>query len=151
MLVSNELLGPLLAAAVHFSGLPAIDVRDLPPVEVVGNETFVKMVCPNKPGRCVAMVAAFDTQRYRVLVRESLDLDDTAQNSFLVHELVHVLQYKRDGSTRFMSCESVLESEQQAYDAQNQYMQSHGLIQKEGMALRFMKCPPGEKVEVGRH
>jgi hypothetical protein len=137
-----EILAPLLAAAVQFSGLPAIEARDLPPVEVVSGDTFVQSVCPGKLRRCIAMVAAFDTQRYRILVRESLDLGDPAQNSFLVHELVHVLQYKRDGSTRFMSCEGVLESEHQAYDAQNLYMKSQGVMRQEGMAVRLMKCPP---------
>jgi hypothetical protein len=92
-------------------------------------------------------MAAFDTQRYRILIRDSLNLDDAAENSFLVHELVHVLQYKKDGSGQFMSCESVIKSENEAFDTQNRYMQSFGLLRREGMVMRYMRCPPGEKQE----
>ncbi len=35
MTISAELIARLLAATVQFSGLPAIDVADLPPVERV--------------------------------------------------------------------------------------------------------------------
>jgi hypothetical protein len=142
MPVSVNLMAALLAAAAQFSGLPPIDVSDLPPVETVSNDQFSKMVCPFKPSRCRAMIAAFDTQRYRIVIRESLDLNDPGDNSFLVHEIVHVLQYKKDGSTRFMSCEGVIASEQEAFDAQNLYMKSFGLLRQEGTALRFMRCPP---------
>jgi hypothetical protein len=145
MSLSTELLSTLLTAAVQFSGLPAIDVSELPPVDVVSVEAFFKAVCPLKPGRCIAMVAAFDTQRYRILIRESLNMDDPAENSFLVHELVHVLQYKMDGSTRFMSCDAVLASEREAFETQNRYMNSLGLVRQEGIAVRYMKCPPPEK------
>jgi hypothetical protein len=149
MSLSTELLGSLLAAAVQFSGLPAIGVHDLPPVDIVSTDQFYKMVCPAKPARCIAMVAAFDTQRYRIVIRDSLNLDDPAENSFLVHELVHVLQYKKDGSTRFMSCEAVINSEREAFDAQNLYMKSYGLLRREGGALRYMQCPPAERQDTG--
>jgi hypothetical protein len=145
MPISTELLSNLLAAAVQFSGLPAIDVSDLPPVEVVSSPVFIKTVCPLQPSRCVATVAAFDTQRYRIVIRDSLDMDDLGENSFLVHELVHVLQYKRDGSTRFMTCEGVLESEREAFEAQNRYMQANGMVRQEGIAVRLMKCPSSER------
>ncbi|KRB70564.1 hypothetical protein [Noviherbaspirillum sp. Root189] len=142
MALSTLLLGRLLAAAVQFSGLPAIDVSDLPPIDVIDTGAFLKAVCPQKPARCVPMMAAFDTQHYRIVIRDSLNMDDPSHNSFLVHEMVHVLQYKRDGSTRFMSCEAVIESERQAFNAQNLYMESNGLLQREGSMLRYMKCPP---------
>jgi hypothetical protein len=144
MSLSIDLLSSLLAAAVQFSGLPSIDVADLPPVEVVTTEEFGKMVCPLRSGACIVMMAAFDTQRYRIVIRDSLNLDDPAENSFLVHEMVHVLQYKKDGSTRFMSCEGVVESEREAFDAQNHYMNSNGVLRREGGALRYMHCPPKE-------
>lgn len=144
------LLGRLLAAAIQFSGLPAIDVRDLPPIDVVSTDVFQKTVCSHKPARCAPVMAAFDTERYRILVRDSLDMDDPGDNSFLVHEMVHVLQYKRDGSTRFMSCEAVIESEREAFDAQNRYIKSYGMLRREGVMLRHMKCPPALKQETGK-
>jgi hypothetical protein len=148
MPISADLMARLLAAAAQFSGLPSIDATALPPVETVSNEQFAQTVCPRALWRCRAMIAAFDTQRYRIVIRESLDLDDPGDNSFLVHELVHVLQYKKDGSTRFMSCEAVIASEHEAFDAQNLYMKSLGLFRQEGTALRFMRCPPAERQTV---
>jgi hypothetical protein len=142
MPLSIELLGQLLAAAIQFSGLPPIDVSELPPVLVVSNSEMAHMVCPTAPARCAALVAAFDTMRYRIVVRDSIDLDQPADNSFLVHEIVHVLQYKRDGNGRFTSCEAVVASEREAYDAQNRYIKSYGLRWQEGTMLRLVKCPP---------
>lgn len=147
LLSSTELLSRLLAAAIQFSGLPAIGVDALPPVEVLDRDAFYAQVCPSRPARCTAIMAAFDTQRYRILIRDSLDLERPAENSFLVHELVHVLQYKKDGSTRFMSCEAVLESERGAFDAQNLYMAANGVMQKAGFGLRYMHCPPKPEAE----
>jgi hypothetical protein len=147
MSISIELLSSLLAAAAQFSGLPTIDVSNLPPIDVISDATFVNTVCPGKPNRCAATVAAFNTERYRIVIRDSLNLDSPAENSFLVHELVHVLQYKKDGSTRFMTCEGVLESEREAFDAQNRYIRANGLALQEGIAVRYMHCPP-EAVKV---
>jgi hypothetical protein len=139
------LLGRLLAAAIQFSGLPPIEAGDLPPIDVVSTDVFLNTVCPFKPSRCGPVMAAFDTQRYRIVIRDTLDMDEPGDNSFLVHEMVHVLQYKKDGSTRFMSCEAVIESEREAFDTQNRYMESLGLRQREGTMLRHMKCPPARK------
>lgn len=142
---SPELLARLLAAAVKFSGLPAIGADDMPPVLMLSNREFVETVCASAPGRCISLVAAFDTQRYRIVVRDSLDLDQPSANSFIVHELVHVLQYKRDGQGRFTSCEAVLVSEREAYDAQNLYLQAHNVHGREGTSLRYMRCPPKDR------
>jgi hypothetical protein len=73
-------------------------------------------------------------------------------NSFIVHELVHVLQFKKFGHDHFNSCRKVLDSEQQAYYVQNNYLGEEGIDWREGFLLRFMKCPPEEAVkdELGR-
>jgi hypothetical protein len=144
MYPSYELLTTLLAAAVQFSGLPAIHVSELPPVVVMSREELSEMVCAKRPGRCISLMAAFDTNSYRILVSNSLDLNDQRDNSFLVHEIVHVLQFKHAGTRKFTSCRAVVSSEHQAYAAQNRYLMANGRVGQEGSTLRYVRCPEEE-------
>ncbi len=134
----------LLAAAVQFSGLPAIDVADLPPMEKLTAQELAKKICPDAPERCSSVAALFDTESYRIYLRDTLDLDSPMDNGFLVHELTHVLQFKRYGDDYFSSCRKVIESERQAYKVQNNYLGSEGIDWREGFLLRFMQCPDDE-------
>jgi hypothetical protein len=142
MAPSYELLAQLLAAAVNLSGLPPIPVSELPPVVLLSRPVLNQTVCSSAPIRCAGLIAAFDTQRYRIVVDEKLDFGDPDDDSFLVHELVHVLQFKQSGSAGFTSCTAVLESERQAYAAQNLYLREKGRPGQHGIALRFTRCPP---------
>ncbi len=141
MTISAQLLAKLLAAAIRYSGLPAVDPAELPPIEPVSANVLSQKVCPDTPDRCTTMAAVFDTEGYRIYLRDSLDLDDAKDNSFLVHELVHVLQFKKHGHDYFGNCRKVIESEQQAYLVQNNYLGEEGIDWREGFLLRFMRCP----------
>ena len=101
MTISAELIARLLAATVQFSGLPAIDVADLPPVERVTAAELSKKMCPESPEKCGSVAALFDTETYRIYLRDTLDLATPMDNSFLVHELTHVLQFKQYGDAYF--------------------------------------------------
>lgn len=144
MTIAAELMAKLLAAAIEFSALPGIDVAALPAVEPVTAAVLSQKICPDAPERCSSVAAVFDTESYRIYLRDTLDLTTAMDNSFLVHELVHVLQFKRYGDDYFSSCRKVLDSEHQAYKAQNNYLGSEGIDWREGFLLRFMKCPPEE-------
>jgi hypothetical protein len=144
MTISAELIARLLAATVQFSGLPAIDVADLPPVERVTAAELSKKMCPESPEKCGSVAALFDTETYRIYLRDTLDLATPMDNSFLVHELTHVLQFKQYGDAYFSSCRKVLDSEHAAYKVQNNYLGSEGVDWREGFLLRFMQCPPEE-------
>jgi hypothetical protein len=152
MTVTAELMARFLAAAVRFSGLPAIDLAELPPIEPVTAAVLAGKVCPDAPDRCNSVAALFDTERYRIYLRDSLNPSDPMDNSFIVHELVHVLQFRKFGHEHFNTCRKVLDSEQQAYYVQNNYLGEEGIDWREGFLLRFMKCPPEEAVkdELGR-
>lgn len=141
MYPSYEVLVRLLAAAIEFSGLPPIHVSELPPVIAVSREDLTKNVCAANPGRCMSLVAAFDTKGYRILISDALDLNDPSDNSFLVHEMVHVLQLKQTGTEKFTSCRAVVASEHEAYGAQNRYLVANGRVGLQGSSLRFMRCP----------
>ncbi len=144
MTLPPELLARLLAAAVRFSGLPAVDVAELPPVQPVPAAVLAQKICPDAPDRCTNMAALFDTEGYVIYLREGLNPADPMDNSFLVHELVHVLQLRKYGPDYFSSCRKVLDSEQQAYFVQNNYLGEEGIDWREGFLLRFMRCPPEE-------
>lgn len=141
MPVPEALTATLLAFAVQFSGLPGIDSREVPPVVAVTEENLASLVCPEKPAGCRTLAALFDTESYRILMLDSLDADNPLHHSFLVHELVHVLQFRRFGHARFATCQDVLSSEYQAYAVQNAFLRQHGIFWREGRMLRYARCP----------
>lgn len=139
-MVDYELLAYLLAAAVKLSGLPGIPVEHLPPVHVMSAELLSKQVCPDDPGGCTNLVAVFETNDYEILVRDSLDLENAMDNSFLLHELVHVLQYKANGEAIFKDCPTSMRTESEAYKAQNAYLKREGQFARFGEVLSFTSC-----------
>ncbi len=141
MTLSAELLGRLLAAAIRYSLLPAIDINELPPIEQLSAQALAEKVCPESPERCTTMAALFDTEHYRIYLRDSLNPDDPMDSGFIVHELVHVLQYKKYGATYFENCHHRIASERQAYFVQNNYLGEQGVDWREGYLVRFMRCP----------
>ena len=136
-----EILTRLLSLAIQFSGLPSIHVSELPPVVLLSRDELNKTVCSSAPVRCAGLIAAFDTQRYRIVVDSKLDFTDPVDASFLLHEMVHVLQFKQTGATGFTTCAGVLESEEQAYSVQNQYLRQNNKPARQGSMLRFSRCP----------
>ncbi len=141
MTLSVELLGRLLAAAIRYSLLPAIEVSELPPIEQLSAQALADKVCPEAPDRCTTMAALFDTEHYRIYLRDSLNPDDAMDSGFIVHELVHVLQYKKYGVAYFENCHNRIASERQAYFVQNNYLGEQGVDWREGYLVRFMRCP----------
>ncbi|MGH8728039.1 MAG: hypothetical protein ACREV9_07755 [Burkholderiales bacterium] len=121
------------SAAARFSGYPEIDVEALPPARVLKASEIAALVCPKDPQNCEGIVATFETERYEILIRDSLDLDDAADNSFLLHELGHVLHWKARGDAIFEDCSEALRTEAEAYRAQNAY------LKREGQFLRFVE------------
>jgi hypothetical protein len=138
---TSQLLTQLLSVAIRLSGLPGIHVSELPPVVLLPRAELNKTVCSSAPVRCAGLIAAFDTQRYRIVADDKLDFDDPVDASFLVHEMVHVLQFKQTGSAGFTSCTAVLQSEEQAYDVQNRYLRQNNRPARQGSMLRFSRCP----------
>ena len=145
MELSKELLTDLLAAAIRISQLPGIPADQLPPVIPVNAQFFIDKVCPDQPQRCRSTAALFDTEAYEIYVRKPIDVQSPITLSFVVHEMVHVLQFKQGGHTRFEGCQAVLDNEQQAYKVQNIFLYENGSDWREGFSLRFMTCPPEPK------
>ena len=138
--INTELLAYLLAAAVKCSGLPGLPVERLPPIEIVSAEVISSEVCPDDKEGCGNLAAIFDTEHYVILVRDTLDMEKALDNSFLLHELVHVLQWTSRGPDIFKDCVASMRTEAEAYRAQNAYLKREGQFARFGEVLRFTTC-----------
>lgn len=171
----DEMLGLLFAAAVRFSGLPALEVP--PPVQAMAYPSMLLAVCADlkaeipalrkrydqcarahrmQPSACDeirsemghydrctrqhGLVAAYLIEERKIVYRAELNLEDDTDNSFIVHEYVHALQSQHYGDQMFATCEGVRAAEQEAYDAQQKYLQSRGQLLRVGERLRFVSC-----------
>lgn len=135
-----DLLAELLSVAAALSGYEPIPVSALPPVEVVEPANLANEACPMEAGRCGGIVAYFDTDRRRILLSTRLDLDNVGDNSFVVHELVHVLEQHYNGGKAFVGCEANLRSERRAYRVQNAYLRQLGRSERHGRVLTGLVC-----------
>jgi hypothetical protein len=138
--VPADLIAYLLPLAAKLSGYPVIEASQLPPIRQLPPAEISREICPDDAKGCEGMVAIFDTDRYQILIRDNLDLDNPSDNSFLLHELVHVLQYKAKGDEIFADCPSTMKTETEAYKVQNRYLGLEGQFLRVGDALAFMTC-----------
>lgn len=149
--LDTELLAYLLAAAIRFSGLPGMPVEAAPPVITLPPAQLSQKACRgHRIADCENIVAVFEPDDYAIYTRDTLDFEDDADNSYLVHELVHVLQWNRDGDAIFESCERALSAEREAYRAQNAYLKREGLLMQAGHVLRFASCSDPRRVFFAR-
>lgn len=118
-------------------------MRALPPVRVLHEVEIAALVCPKDPEHCEGIVATFETERYEILIRDSLNLENPADNSFLLHEIVHVLQWKARGDAIFKDCPEALRTEIEAYRVQNAYLKREGQFLRFGEMLMFTTCAAG--------
>lgn len=125
---------------MRLSGYSGIAIEELPPILLLSPVELAAQSCPDRSEKCARVAAAFEPAEYVIYLRDTLDLEDPSDNSFLVHELVHVLQWKRDGDAVFGSCERALESEREAYRVQNTYLKQQGRLARYGHALTFASC-----------
>jgi hypothetical protein len=137
-----NLVAQLLAVAVRMTGLPAIPEAELPQILSMTKEAITQEMCPERPSQCDTLVALFEPVKYRVIYRDTLNLRRTFDRSFLLHELVHVLQFKAKGRGIFETCQSRMQAEREAYFTQDRFLAEHAIEIRVGGALRFMNCPP---------
>lgn len=135
----TELMQDLLRWAGKLTGLdpPAA----LPTLTALPDTELARRVCPDEPRHCRTLIAVYDTERTEILYRNTLDLRDETDQSYLVHELVHYLQHRRDGDALFADCPRVMQAESEAYAAQNRYLAHFKQWRRVGEILRFTHCP----------
>ncbi|WP_156901233.1 hypothetical protein [Azohydromonas australica] len=138
--IDAVLAADLLDWASRLSGLPSPPGEPLPQLIPLPQREIEKTVCPERRGGCGSLVAVYDTDRRRVLYRDTLDMRDPTDQSFIVHELVHHLQFLQRGAALFATCQSTLAGEAQAYRVQNLYQTQFRQWQRMGEILRYMHC-----------
>ena len=145
-----SLIAFLLDLAVKFTGLAAMPVDQLPPLQAVSRSQMRSISCGEPKAGCGEDVALFDPDRYRIFYLGTLDLQDAEDNSFLLHEFVHVLQHRRAGAAMYASCAALLDTEAQAYRAQNAYLRREGRLMQVGAVLQATTCAASNAVAAGR-
>lgn len=139
--IDAELRDDLIAWALRLSGRlvrpagPPPSLSALPPAELS------RRVCGEDPRPCHGLVAAYGTEQRDILYRDTLDLRDPTDQSFVVHELVHWLQHAEQGDAIEANCAAVLANETEAYRVQNDYLARFRQWQRVGEILRFAHCP----------
>jgi hypothetical protein len=135
-----EILSYLLAAAVQLSGLPPIPVADLPPVVVMPRQEMYVHLCLTGSCPRTEHLADFIPSQYAIVYLDSLNPEgNEIDASFLVHELVHVLQFHQDRKA-FVACADFLAAEKQAYRVQNAYLRQQGQFYIAGAQMRGASC-----------
>lgn len=135
-----ELVEYLLDKAERLSGL-ATQRRDLiPPIYAISKADMSKTVCPEDPGNCRNLAAVFDDLGYRILYLDDFEISQNFKPydySFLIHELIHWLQYMNYGAEIFNGCDKIYETEFFAYQAQDKYLAEEGAFERVGNFFRF--------------
>lgn len=143
VLKDAELVQYFLAKAIRLSGLDPLTTKQLPPIYLVSVDELNREVCPEDPSNCRNLAAVFDDLEYRILVRNDFDLSDNFKPydySFVIHEIIHALQYRQKGPEIFRNCQAVYNTELQAYTAQDNYLKEEGDFHRPGTFLRFFYC-----------
>jgi hypothetical protein len=133
-----ELFEDLMHWAMKLSGLPS--TPSLPSISPLSSEQLIQMVCPEDPLNCRSLISFYSTDERAVFYLESLNMDDDTDLSFIVHELVHHLQYAIEGAQLFSTCQKVMVAESQAYVVQNKYLAQFKQWRRVGEALRYIDC-----------
>lgn len=119
--------------AVHLSGYPR--PATLPLILLVSRNEL----CGGEPCSLYARVAP----GVPILVDDSLDLDRVEDYSWVLHEAIHVLQYRAKGITDvdLLSCEEVLALEREAYHLQQRYLDRQRAFLRVTWMIDRASCP----------
>lgn len=134
----------LLAATVRLSGLAPMPVDDLPGVHTLPASDLRAQACPVDAETCANLAGWYDTLRHRILISEPFDPRSARDLSFVVHELVHVLERRQMGERYQADCEATLKSERRAYRTQNAYLQEQQAPERYGRMLLNVACAPDQ-------
>jgi hypothetical protein len=133
----------LFEKAQRYSGLFSANETMLPPLYSVSKKQMGKIVCPERPFDCDKLAAVFDDIGYRILILDSFDISSNFKPfdySFLIHEIIHALQFYERGPEIFKDCQEIYLTEEQAYRAQDHYLKDEGEFFRASMALKFFYC-----------
>lgn len=131
----NELYAILMSWAVLLSGQPA--PARMPDMVPVSHAYLVQAACHGQECKVMGWFPPGQT----IYLDERLDPQDSLYAaSVVVHEMVHYLQYEARGGRGFSDCESTIQLEREAYQAQRDFLLRYGVYQPVGVSLHHVGC-----------
>lgn len=116
----------MLRSASEFSSRPIPANGKQPALISMSAESLASKVCPQNPGRCSSLFAAYSLETGNIMYRASFDLKNRFYRSFIVHEMVHFLQHLEQDEQMTKTCQQVMRNEREAYRVQAGYLKQHG-------------------------
>lgn len=144
--LDEETLEYLFSKAASLSGITEFEIDQLPAIYSASKSEMAAIVCPGTLHECDRLAAVFDDLHYRILILDSFDISSNFKPfdySFLIHEIVHALQYLQRGPEIFKDCDAIYATELEAYTAQDRYLKQEGEFFRSSMALKFFYCEEG--------
>lgn len=141
--IDEETITYLFEKAQRYSGIKDYNETILPSIYSVSKKEMGDIVCPERPFDCDRLAAVFDDIGHRILILDTFDISSNFKPfdySFLIHEIIHVLQFAKDGPEIFKDCQAIHHTEEQAYRAQDAYLKDEGEFFRASIALKFFYC-----------
>ena len=135
-----ELIDFLYDTSSHISHYEMYPKEHRPKILKKTKQEMQQEICPDDPNNCYNLAAFYNTDKNEIIYDEVLDIDNNHDNSFIVHEIVHSLQFFHKGDANFKDCPATKETELEAYDVQNKYLKKMGQFAQYGDALKFLVC-----------
>ena len=105
---------------------------------------FIELNCRENPSSCMKMASVYNSDYQAIFIQDKVHPNKNAYNqSVLVHEMVHVQQERFAGNFDLIngSCYNLYNAEADAYNVQNKFLRSKGILGEEGRAfLTKFKC-----------
>lgn len=136
----EELLDFLFDTASSISNYSLYPTEKRPKIFKKTKQEMQNEICPTDPNNCYNLAAFYNTEKNEIIYDEVLDIESNHDNSFIVHEIVHSLQYFHKGDSIYKDCLASKETESEAYEVQNKYLKKMGVFANYGEALKFLIC-----------
>jgi len=131
----DALYAVLMSWAVTLTGYPMSDHK--PVIEMVSHSYLERVACEGRQCKVIGWFPPGET----IYLDDRLDPEhDLLASSVVVHEMVHYLQHVSGGHLPPYSCEESLAMEQEAYQAQRDYLLKYGVYQPIGISMHHVGC-----------
>jgi hypothetical protein len=131
----DELYAVLMSWAVTLTGHPMSDHK--PVIEMVSHSYLEQVACGGRRCKVIGWFPPGET----IYLDSRLDPEhDLLASSVVVHEMVHYLQHVSRPHHTPYSCEESLAMEQEAYQAQRDYLLKYGVYQPVGISMHHVGC-----------
>jgi len=139
--VARVVLGPELRHAifVEASRLSEYAIPEkLPEICLVSHRFIVEETCEGI--ECSRYAAA--APHKPIYIDETLDLERAEDYSYVLHEVIHVLQFAAKGITDLdsLSCNEILQLEREAYHLQQKYLSKERAFLRVTWMIDRMRC-----------